>query len=169
MIAASRITQDRVPALLKSIRQLSDNHVLVGIPAEKADRDGPGEDGSVNNAMIGYINEFGSPAMNIPARPHLFPGVRSVKNDIVQRLKAAARVAILGSQLRVLQAQHTIGLVCQNAVRGKITEGLSPALSPKTLYNRKNRKIAPRMGEMPLIDKGIYRRSITYVIRPREE
>jgi hypothetical protein len=166
----AKITQDQLQGVLASINRLADNEVLVGVPSTKAARDDAEDTGSpITNAQIGYINEFGSPAQNIPPRPHLFSGVRVVRAEIVARLKKAARLGMSGNAGAVERAQHSIGLIAQNAVRAKITEGLSPALSPKTIYNRQNRKIAPRMGIMPLIDKGLYRRALTYVIRKREK
>lgn len=65
---------DNAQAILDALKSLTKKDVLVGIPAEDSDRD----DVSFGNAGIGYINEYGSPAQNIPPRPHLVPGVKSV-------------------------------------------------------------------------------------------
>ncbi|MCJ2023540.1 hypothetical protein, partial [Methylobacterium sp. J-067] len=51
-----------------------EKRVLIGIPAESMH---PGEKGEkpINNAALGYLFEYGQPEKNLPARPHLFPGV----------------------------------------------------------------------------------------------
>src|SRR5712672_1378906 len=89
-----KVTVDRVDALLKELNALTKQEVLVGIPAEGADRDKGG--GKINNAQLGYIPEFGAPAANIPARPHLIPGVKAYRPTAIKRLKAAAEAAMQG-------------------------------------------------------------------------
>ncbi len=69
------IRADNAQSILDALKSLTKKDVLVGIPAEDSDRD----DVPFGNAGIGYINEYGSPAQNIPPRPHLVPGVKSVK------------------------------------------------------------------------------------------
>ena len=64
------------------------------------------------------------------------------------------------------KALHSAGLIAQNAVRNKITEGPFVPLAPMTLAKRKARG---RTGEKPLIDSGAYRNAQTYVIRPKGE
>lgn len=167
MRGASRITQDRVGEILKSMRTLSSRELMVGIPSSTADRVNDPLKSPLNNAEIGYIQEHGSPAANIPARPHLVPGVQSVKNQIVAELRRAGSAAVGGSDNAVQRSFTKIGLMCQNAVRAMIYNGLAPPLAASTLRRRKTREIAPRDGETPLIDIGIYRRALTYVIRDR--
>jgi hypothetical protein len=80
------------------MRGLEREQVMVGIPSKTAERQpDPEEPGPMNNATIGYIMENGSPAANIPERPHLKPGIRDVKDEIVERYKkggkAISRVA----------------------------------------------------------------------------
>lgn len=155
------VVKDNLPNLKKALKALLKDQVMVGVPAENAERDGD----EINNAVIGYTNETGVPERNLPARPHLVPGVQSVLPQIEERMKKAFIVATTGDVTAVEKAQHAIGLVAQNAVRTQIDATLSPALSPVTLYRRKTRKIAPRTGTKPLLDTGGYRNSITYVIR----
>ena len=75
-----KITIDKVGQVLKSIHTLETNRVLVGIPQEKNARN----DGQMTNASIGYIQENGSSANNIPARPFLIPGVEKVNKEAAQ-------------------------------------------------------------------------------------
>ncbi|WP_425530049.1 hypothetical protein, partial [Stenotrophomonas maltophilia] len=66
-------------AVLSAVADLVKTKLLVGIPAETADRAAEaGEPQPPNNATIGYAMEFGLPERNIPARPHLLPGVQAV-------------------------------------------------------------------------------------------
>ena len=67
MQSGMQMITDALPDLLRRLAAVAQRDVLVGVPAGEARDDGP------TNAEIGYQNEFGSPANNIPARPHLLP------------------------------------------------------------------------------------------------
>ncbi len=143
--------------------EIATHKVMVGVPASKAQRDDPSE--AINNAEIGYLNEHGAPEANIPARPHLVPGARSIRTEVVRRFKAIGQQALSGDIKAVTRGLHAVGLLGQAAVRKRITDGPFEPLADSTLYARQHRKVAPRQGEKPLIDTGQYRNSITYVIR----
>ena len=157
------ITKDNVKAVVKAIHDLTGKEVLVGIPREAAARENEtGKYGSFNNAAIGYINETGSPARNIPPRPHLVPGVGAVQDQIAGLLKAAAKEALAGNSQGVNSALEKIGLLAVGSVQKVITQGVAPALSPRTLSARRSRG---HQGTTPLIETGQYRQHITYVVR----
>jgi len=160
------MTKDDVDAILKQIRALTKQEVLIGVPDENAGRqpEQGEEQEPISNAEIGYVMEFGLPEKNIPARPHLVPGVEEAKDKLGDVLQAGAMKALSGDKQAADIALNKAGLVGQNAVRNKITEGPFVPLAPKTLADRKRRG---RTGEKPLIDTGAYRNSITYVIRPK--
>jgi hypothetical protein len=162
----TRVTEDRVDEILRAVAELTGREVMIGVPSTSADRENDPLNSPLNNAEIGYIQEYGSPVANIPARPHLVPGVQSVQAQVVTELRRAGGSAIDGNENAVQRAFTKIGLMCQNAVRGMIYNGLAP-LSAATLRRRKTRLIAPRQGETPLVDLGIYRRSLTFVVRDR--
>ncbi|EKK7326266.1 hypothetical protein PO689_004075, partial [Escherichia coli] len=84
---------DNAQAILDALKSISKKEVLVGIPEADSER----EDVPFGNAGIGYLNEYGSPAQNIPPRPHLVPGVKSVEGQTVPQLKAAAQAALDGN------------------------------------------------------------------------
>lgn len=161
-------------AIIESVRALTRNEVLVGVPAENAGRepeDGQGR--TLNNAEIGYVQEFGSTiegpggqSFTIPPRPHLRPGVEDAKDKIAQALKKGAIGALKGEDGAGDKALHSAGLIGQNAVRNKITEGPFVPLAPATLGKRRAKG---RTGTKPLIDTGAYRNSQTYVVRPKGE
>lgn len=170
------VRADNTQALFDALRAISNKDVLVGIPAEDSQR----EDVPFGNAGIGYINEKGSPAQNIPARPHLQPGVKSVEDQTIPLLKAAAQAALDGNMSGADRALNQAGTVAANGVKRYMTiTGFTP-LAESTLEGRAARgrkgaakELASRAAEnlpdnanaRPLIDTGQYRRAITSVVR----
>lgn len=150
------ILHDGLPDLLRRMAAVAQRDVLVGIPSGEQRDDGP------TNAEIGYQNEFGSPANNIPARPHLIPGVAAVQDKAVARLTQAASAAATGRMSDAERHLHAAGLIAQNSVRRTLTTAAYRPLSERTLAERQARG---RTGTKPLIDTGQYRNSITYVVR----
>jgi hypothetical protein len=161
-----RVKTDRVQGIVDSVQSLTRQELLVGIPMSEAARDAvPGEE-PMDNATIGYIMEYGSPAANIPQRAFLVPGLESVQDEIVQRLSRAARAAIEEKPQEVDKQLNSAGLIAQNGVRAKITDGPFLPLSPRTLAGRRRKG---RTGIKPLLDTEQLRRSVTYVIRDTED
>ena len=150
------ILHDGLPDLLRRMAAVAQRDVLVGVPAGEQRDDGP------TNAEIGYQNEFGSPANNIPARPHLLPGVAAVQDKAAARLTQAASAAATGRMSDAERHLHAAGLTAQNSVRRTLTTAAYRPLSERTLAERRARG---RTGTKPLIDTGQYRNSITYVVR----
>lgn len=162
------VTKDAVSKVISEIRALTKNEVLVGVPQENAPRTDEEVEAlkgaPITNAVIGYINEFGSPAANIPPRPHMIPGIASAKDKIAQRLGKGARAAMDGSPDAANVALTAAGLIGEAAVKSYITAGLSPPLAEVTLEHRRARG---RTGEKPLQDTNQYLKSITHVVRPK--
>jgi phage gpG-like protein len=158
---ALKVKTDKLAAVHRAIDTLRNSRVMVGIPAEDADRKG----GEITNAQLGYIHEFGAPEVNIPARPFLAPGVKGAREEITAQLKKAGQAVLAGNAEAVDRALNAAGIVAQNAARQKIQAGPFVPLKPATIYQRQHRKVAPRSGEQPLIDTGQLRTSITYVVR----
>jgi phage gpG-like protein len=188
-VSILQVKQDNLADVLKSIKSLMKQEVLVGIPDATADRDDEGDKGPMNNAVLGYIHDNGSPAANIPARPFLRAGIEQDKEKIEARLKKAAKAALDGDASKAEQEMHATGLIGQNAVRNKINSGDFAPLSDRTLLNRMARPqgtgvrvgkgaeaemkrreagMSPGTGDAkPLIDTGQLRNSITYVVREK--
>jgi hypothetical protein len=169
----TKVTVDKVPAVLKQIQEMVAMKLLIGIPAENGGRQGDagvisaharGEEVAtpLNNAAIGYIQETGSPVNNIPARPFLVPGVAAIQDKAIARLKTGASQALDGDAFAAGRALATVGLMAQSSVRNTINAGVGPALAPSTLAARRRRG---RTGTVPLIDTGQLRNAITYVLR----
>lgn len=164
-MTGTTVTKDHTSAVLAAIKALAKDRVLVGIPAEKADRDPDPDEPNpeINNAEIGYLNEFGAPEQNLPARPHLVPGIQRVLPKITEAYKQAGKLALDGNVSAIRAAETKIGFMATSSVKNLIAEGLSPALSERTLDER-NRRGVTRTN--PLQDTGQYRNNIDFVVRP---
>jgi len=163
-----KVKKDKVANVSDNIAVLAETKVMVGIPAEGAARptDEKQEGEPITNAVIGYLNEFGAPENNLPARPHLVPGVESQMAKIKQMMRAAAKSVVDGKPGDLDKHLHKVGLTAQNAVRAFITQGGFVPLSPRTIAQREARG---RSGDKPLIDTGQYRNAQTYVLRRKKD
>lgn len=154
---------DRLQDILKTLHSIAQKDVLVGVPDSAPERD---DDAEYSNAQIGYINEFGSPPNNIPARPHLIAGVEAIEEQAAGILKRGGQRALAGDAQAVDQSLHAAGLLAVNSVRKTIQEGDFVPLAPYTLQKRRE---AGRTGDKPLLDTGQYRNSQTYVVRKKDK
>lgn len=155
------ISPSRMKAVVERAKAMTRKRCFVGIPSEAAAR----EDGStINNAQIGFINEFGMPEKNIPARPHLVPGVRRVDKKMVELLADGGKRALTDDNYDPTTSLEKSGLVAISSVKELITDGLSPPLSPATIAGRRRGK-EDEPGALPLIDTGNYMAHLTYVVR----
>ncbi|MGD6262621.1 hypothetical protein VWP49_23830, partial [Xanthomonas citri pv. citri] len=118
----------------------------------------------ISNAVLGYLFEGGQPEKNLPARPHLVPGIESIREQAVARLRKAAEQAFHGDLDAPEKALHAIGILGVNAVQAQITDGAFAPLAERTIKARIRRG---RTGTKPLIDTGQYRRSFQYVVTRR--
>ncbi|HDR8927232.1 TPA: hypothetical protein QDA78_003657 [Burkholderia vietnamiensis] len=153
---------DRLDEVLKSISGLVQKEVLVGVPDSTAGRKDESE--PLSNAEIGYILEHGSPANNIPERPHLVPGVQDARPKFEPQLQKGVEAALDGDLEKVNRSLNRAGLVAQNSVRAKINSNIPPKLADSTLAARRRRGVTR---ENTLVDTGQYRNAITYVIRKK--
>ena len=171
------IKTDKMDALMKGLKALKSKDVLVGVPADKTTRS---DDTAMNNATIAYINDQGSPIHNIPARPFMRPGIKSVQDKITARFKRAALAALDGRRSGVEEELMAAGLVAQNGIKDIITAGNFEPLALSTVRARAKRGSAGALAEIqsrdagnapnsentrPLIDTGQLRNSISFVIR----
>lgn len=186
LLAKVTVTKDRLREVMRSIDQLGDTRVMVGIPAIATDRGDPKS--PITNAEIGYIHEYGAPEANIPARPHLYPTVRAEQPLIVRELKRAGTAAFEGEPQKMVVILERLGLTVATAVKRRLTMGVPPPLAPSTVESRIARRSsatwrvkrreevaanvaagkAPGEGIFtPLIDTGNYMSHVTYVLRSR--
>ena len=153
--------EDHQEEMRKAIKLLLSKNIYVGITSRTSAREGP-----ISNAAIGYIHENGSPVNNIPARPHLRPGLESVRKEITKRLRGMAQLALRGKGERIPQEQNNLGLFAAGAVQNYISDSSHfVPLAPGTVATRVRRGRQPPFA--PLIDTSAYRRAMTYVIRSK--
>ena len=115
------ITKDITQQVLKALTSLTDKQVLVGIPDTEAEREpDPDDPKPISNAVIGYLMEFGSPANNIPERPHLIPGIESIEPQIAKRYRDGARAVLDGKATSLDPTHVAVGLEAVSAVQRKI-------------------------------------------------
>lgn len=135
---------DRVADMVKTVEELTQSDVLVGIPRDRSAR----RDGPIGNAAIAYIHEYGSPAHNIPARPFIHPGVRKIRKQAVAMMNQGARDALLnlGKPVNVAAILNKVGLLARNAVVEAITDPEPPfvPLRPATIRARLRKTAAGR-------------------------
>jgi len=156
------IVRDNLAKVSKAIDGIGRSRVMVGVPADKADR----KEGPINNAALAYIQENGAPEVNIPPRPFMKPGVASVQPQIAAGLKKAGEFALQGRADAVNRQFHRVGAIGRDAIKAKITDGPFAPLKPSTIAARKSkRKSRNNTDVKPLIDTGALRASISYVIR----
>ena len=153
-----QVTVDISARVIVNIRELADDKLLVGIPAEENAR---GEE--IGNAALGFIHENGSPARNIPPRPFLVPGMRDAEPQAVAMLEKPTAEALTKGKDALKQGYERAGLVCQAAVKKRIVsqEGFTP-ISPRTIAARQRKGYK---GTKALIRTGQLLNSITYVVR----
>lgn len=142
-------------SILDAITELSQTEVLVGIPH------GESRDGGMSNAEIGYLLETGSPAMNLPARPHLVPGIEAAQDEVSKRLVKAVDAALDGNKQRMLMYLNAAGMKATMSVKRYITTGEFAVLAPLTI---KARQARGKKSEKPLIDTGQMRNAHTYIV-----
>ncbi len=160
-----KVTLDISGKVLAAMKNLSRDQVLVGIPSTAAEREpDPDDPEPINNAAIGFLMENGSPAQNLPARPHVKPGIMDAKDEIIRRYETGGRAILEGRITDPDVIHEAVGIVAENAIKAKIADGQFVPLSPRTLAARRRKG---RTSEKPLQDTGQYRNAITHVIRPK--
>lgn len=174
-----KISGPGIAEIAKQLRKTAEARVLVGVPESGANRAAePGQ--AINNAVLGYIHEFGAPEANIPARPWLVPSIRQNESKLAVAMKRATITALDPKQsANADKMLEQVGILAVGYVKSYIQAGLEPPLSERTLAGRaaRGRKGAAqelenrRLGlapstelAKPLIDTGAFLRSINYVV-----
>lgn len=160
------VRADNAESVLKSLRQLSGMDVLVGIPEDKAARQGS----PISNAELGYLHSTGATVeidgetVTLPPRPFLDMGIEDSRDKTTERLKLAAQAALEGNAAMAEQHLEAAGQIASVASQAVIGAGdrLAP-LSEKTKAKRR------KNGQdfKPLYDTHSLMNSITYVVRKK--
>jgi hypothetical protein len=149
---------------------IKNNSQLVGIPQNKASRekDGNQKASAVTNAELLYIHTNGSPARNIPARPVIEPAIENSVDKLVKRMKIVFQMLLDGNITGATLELDKTGMYAQNIVRNWFVDPLNHwAPNSPSVIAAKRRKGAT--DPKPLIDTGELRKSITYVIRRKDD
>lgn len=154
------VTSDFTDDFNEIIKRFKNDDVLVGIPEIDPSRK---EISPINNATLLALNNFGSPANNIPARPVMEIGIRNAESDIAEAFKAAAKNVLSEGLSALLPAYTRIGIIASNSVKKAINsqEGIEGP-SPATLKARESHGFK---GTKALVVTGQMRNAITYVVR----
>lgn len=153
------VTKDLTGSFLKLIDALKNTSVLVGIPADSKSRDE-----GITNAQLLAINNFGSPANNIPARPVLQVGIRNAQDAIAEQFKKAGQTVLTKGQGAIDAYYERAGIIAAQSVKKSINDqdfDGAPGPSDATLRARKS---AGFSGTKSLIVSGQMRNSITSVV-----
>ncbi|MHC2108337.1 hypothetical protein [Methylobacterium sp. CM6246] len=165
MAITSKLTKKTGPLdpFARAVLRELNKRVAIGIPGDSMHAAEKGE-APISNAVLGYRFEHGDPEKNLPERPHLVPGIESIREQAAARLKKAAEQAFLGDLSAPEKALHSIGILGVNAVQAQITDGAFAPLAERTIKARIRRG---RTGTKPMLDTGQYRRSFSYVVTAR--
>ena len=153
-----KITQDNSgsEALEKLADQIKKSKIEVGFFESAIYPDG------TPVAYVAAIQEFGSPAGNIPSRPFFRNAIS--QNDGWKQLATKAMSAVVEGRMELNQALNQMGLKMSADVKDSITDGSYEALKQSTLDARQSRKRTQGVASKPLIDTGQMLQSVTYAV-----
>lgn len=157
-----KVTSDFTKSFNDTISVLKDKETLVGIPQSEAPRK---EGDPINNAALLFINEYGSPAQNIPARQPMKTGIRNAQESIAEQFKNCAK-NVLSKGASVIDVYfERAGIIASNSVKKAINDQENMAApAPATIAARKRSGFN---GTSALIVTGQLRNAITYVVRSK--
>lgn len=158
---------DFTKAFMNNLKALQDLETLVGIPSAETERKPEkGESSEITNAALLFINEFGSPAQNIPARPVMKIGIKNAQDSIGLEFKKAAQTVLSKGPSAVERYYERAGIIASNSVKKVINdqEGIEH-ISFATALNRLRKGFK---GDKALIVTGQMRNAITYVVRNKK-
>lgn len=188
------VTKDDLTDLKRRLQETLTTEVLVGVPASKTERpETDGEPESITNAQLVYIHTKGWPLSGLPARPIIEPAINAEKNreKITPHFGEALKAALEQNPGKMEQELRYAGQEGENAARSWFLDPDNhwPALSDRTIEERARKKYNPSSAKTaqgrekivakmqdyiqngtfnPLIDTGILRKSIIYVLRKKE-
>jgi hypothetical protein len=145
-----------VKDLMDRLKDLAKNDILVGIPQSQAWVSGD----VANNALLGYIHEFGSPVKNIPARSFLLPSIDENKELISKSFEKASLFFMDNKESEGINELEKLGMKMIAKIKNKIGSNIQPALAAGTLAARRLRGVTRTN---TLIDTGAMQQSINYV------
>lgn len=155
-----KVTSDFTKKFNDIIKSFKHDAVLVGIPEGQTTRENTEP---INNATLLAINEFGSPANNIPARPVMSIGIRSAQEEIAKEFKKAAQNSLSQGFKAIDIYYERAGIIASNSIKKTINSQTD--IAPPSEATLRIRKSKGFRGTKALIVSGQMRNAITYVVR----
>lgn len=163
------VTKDFTDNFNDTIEQFKNDMVLVGIPESDTGRNDNEAGEQITNAALLAINQFGSPANNIPARPVMTIGIRNAQAEIAKQFIVLAQSVLQSIVKKTSSASafttyyNRIGIIASSSIKKAINDqdGIAGP-SEATLASRKAQGFS---GTKALIVTGQMRNAITYVVR----
>ncbi len=160
-----KVTSDFTQNFNDMISRFKNDSVLVGIPEEKTTRK---DSDPINNATLLAINNFGSPANSIPARPVMKVGIRNAQDAIAEQFKLCAKNVLTQGPAALTKYYERAGMIAANSIKKAINDqdfDGAPGPAESTLKARKYIRKGGFKGTKSLVVTGQLRNSITYVLK----
>ncbi len=154
-----KVASDFSDKFNETIKLMREKEVLVGIPESDSTRTG---DSMINNASLLFINQFGSPVNNIPARPVMTIGIKNSEERVAKEFESCAKSVLSKGTEDIDMYFQRVGIIASNSIKKVINEQdgiVGPAES--TLRARERRGFK---GTKSLVVTGQMRSAITYVV-----
>lgn len=139
----------------KNLEQLASSEVVIGYQAGQIQYTGDGEE--VDLLDVAMWNEMGT--VNAPSRPFMRKSFDDNKSEINRFIEEKKNDLISG--VSADQILKEIGLFQKDLIQETITSGSFVPNAPST--------IAKKGSSKPLIDTGLMRRAVNYVVRNKGE
>ena len=146
--------EDNFKLLKSRLDSIMNLQVYVGIPEENASRGGE----EPTNAELLYIHSNGSELRGLPARPVLEPTIEKNNSNISSLLSEAMKSGLDGDEALLRSGLEKAGLYTATKAQDYFTDPSNgwAENSPTTIRKKGS--------SQPLIDTGVLRKSITYVV-----
>ncbi len=157
-----KVTTDLTKQVNDIVKRFKRDSVLVGIPAEDNARS---QAGSIGNAALLAIANFGSAARNIPPWPIMSIGIREAQDEIATTFKDGAKKALSGGVAALSGVYTRAGIIASTSVKKVLNsqEGVpNDKPSKATLAARKRFGF---LGKKYWIVTGQMRNAITFVVK----
>ena len=167
-MAAARRVRDDGPGLTliaQKLRGMSRNGVAVGVLGETTNR----EDGTLSNADIGTVHEFGSLDGRIPERSFIRSTIDDHAKEYAELVtRATQAVAFDGADIR--QALGIVGEKVKADIRKTFNDsgapaGSWPAIADSTVEARAKKHPSMPPTDKPLLDTAQLKQSIAWDVR----
>lgn len=183
-----KVTSDFTDNFNAIIKRFKNDDVLVGIPEDSTARK---DDNEMSNAALLAINNFGSPARNIPPRPVMQIGIQNAKEDIAEQFKKLAQNVLKKGFAAFDIYYERAGIIASNSIKkaindqdgfpgpSKTTLAIRRAggfhnwlkfganLDPLSFRKKDVKDVGGFVGDKALIVTGQMRNAITYVVRSK--